>query len=186
MARIPYPDIDALEPETRDFMKRIDPMVNVFHMMAHAQTAVRPFMRFGNSLLFKTKLDPVLRELVILRVGQQTGAHYEVHQHRIVARNAGAPEEKIEAALADREAPVFSEVEKLALCCVDEVIAGLRARPETLDALRRHLDDRELCELLLTIGFYQMIAVFLENLEIELEEPGRLDDPLKRAKPAGG
>ena len=42
MARIPYPNLDDLDPEVGAFMKRIDPMINVFHMMAHAETAVRP------------------------------------------------------------------------------------------------------------------------------------------------
>ena len=57
MARIPYPDFDALDPEVAAFMRRIDPMINVFHMMAHAETAVRPFMRLGNALLFKGALS---------------------------------------------------------------------------------------------------------------------------------
>ena len=74
MARIPYPNLDDLDPEVGAFMKRIDPMINVFHMMSHAETAIRPFMRLGNALLFKGALDDVIREIVILRVGHVTGS----------------------------------------------------------------------------------------------------------------
>ncbi|MEQ9124106.1 MAG: carboxymuconolactone decarboxylase family protein, partial [Alphaproteobacteria bacterium] len=107
MARIPYPDLDALDPEVGAFMRRIDPMINVFHMMAHAETAVRPFMRLGNALLFKGALDPVLREIVILRVGHVTGTTYEVHQHRIVGRGCGMTEAQIDAVAEGAAAPVF-------------------------------------------------------------------------------
>lgn len=185
MARIPYPDLDALDPEVGAFMKRIDPMVNVFHMMAHAQQSVRPFMRFGNALLFKTELDPILRELVILRVGHVTGAHYEVHQHRIIARKVGTPQDKIDAVPDGPDAPVFSEAERAALKLTDEVLANVRASDETFEACRKHFDARQLSELLLLIGFYQMLAGFLVNLEVELEPEGVIEDPLKpAAKPS--
>ena len=40
------------------------------------------------------------------------------------------------------------------------------------DALAKRLSHREMSELLLTIGFYMLVSRFLENLEIDIEEPG--------------
>jgi hypothetical protein len=48
--------------------------------MAHAQTAFRPWLRFAGALLADLGLDPALRELAILRVGQ-LAAQYEWVQH---------------------------------------------------------------------------------------------------------
>ena len=184
MARIPYPDLDALDPEVGAFMRRIDPMINVFHMMSHAETAVRPFMRLGNALLFKGALDPVLREIVILRVGHVTGSTYEVHQHRIVGRDCGMTEAQIVAVPVGAESPVFDAKQKLAIRVTDEVLANVRMSPETFAEAEAAFSHRELVELLVVVGFYNMIAGLLENLEVEIEPDGLVDNPLKQAKPA--
>ncbi len=182
MARIPYPDLDQLDPEVGAFMRRIDPMINVFHMMAHAQTAIRPFMRLGNALLFKGDLDDVLREIVILRVGHVTGSTYEVHQHRIVGRNCGMTEAQIDAVPEGAASDVFDDRQKLAIRVTDEVLANVRMSAATFEAAEAAFSPRELTELLLTIGFYNMIAGLLENLQVEIEPEGLVENPLKQAK----
>lgn len=184
MARIPYPDLDTLDPQVGAFMQRIDPMINVFHMLAHAQTAVRPFMQLGNALLFKGELDAVLREIVILRVGHVTGSTYEVHQHKIVGRDCGMTEAQIEAVPEGAASPVFDARQKLALRVTDEVLANVRMQDATFKEAAETFSHRELTELLLVIGFYAMIAGFLENMQIEIEPEGTVKNPLKRAKPA--
>ena len=184
MARAPYPDIEALPEDLRAFVGRFDPLMNVFHMMAHAGPALPHFMRLGNALLFKGRLDPALREIAILRVGHLLGASYEVHQHRIVARQVGMDEACI-AAVADGEnADLFSEVENLAIRFTDEVVAGTRASDATWTALGAHLDHGEMAELTLAVGFYWMVSAFLENFEVEIEPEGTVEDPMKRPKPA--
>ncbi|MCG8544336.1 MAG: carboxymuconolactone decarboxylase family protein, partial [Alphaproteobacteria bacterium] len=115
MARIPYPDLDALPDDVRSFVDRIHPMLNVYRMLPHAETSVYGFMKFGNALLFKAALDPVLRELVILRVGYLSGSDYEVHQHLRVAAHVGVSDEKIEAVAATPGAAVFSDLERAVL-----------------------------------------------------------------------
>lgn len=183
MPRIPYPNLDDLDPDVGAFMKRIDPMINVFHMMSHAETAIRPFMRLGNALLFKGALDDVLREIVILRVGHVTGSTYEVHQHRIVGRNCGMTDEQIDAVALGAEAGIFDSRQKLAIRMVDEVIADVRMSDTTFSDAVSTFNSREITEILIVIGFYNMIAGVLENLQVEIEPPGLVDNPLKRAKP---
>ena len=76
MARIPYPDIESLPDDVRSFYDRLRPKINIYRMLPHAETSLYGFMKLGNALLFKAKLDPVLRELVILRVGYLSDATY--------------------------------------------------------------------------------------------------------------
>ena len=47
--------------------------LNIFRMMAHAETNMIPAMRFANSILHKQKLSHVNRELLILQVRQARG-----------------------------------------------------------------------------------------------------------------
>lgn len=175
MARIPYPDLDALPEEVRSFAARIRPMLNVYRMLPHAETSLYGFMKLGNALLFKADLDPVLRELVILRVGHLSEADYEVHQHRVVARHVGVPDAKIAGVKKGPEAPVFTELERAVLRFTDEVVRDVKASDATFEAVAARLSHRALAELLMTIGFYMMVCRFLENLEIEIEAPGAVD-----------
>ena len=69
MARIPYPDPATLLPETQETLAKIgDPPMNIFRMLAGTEGLLQAFTRFGNHLLYRSELDPVLRELAILRV----------------------------------------------------------------------------------------------------------------------
>ncbi|HEX9259274.1 MAG TPA: carboxymuconolactone decarboxylase family protein, partial [Acidimicrobiales bacterium] len=94
MARIPYPDPATLLPETVEVLAKVgDPPLNIFRMLAGGEGLLRAFMRFGNHLLARTRVDPVLREIAILRVGVLSGAAYEVYQHERIGRDLGMGEE---------------------------------------------------------------------------------------------
>lgn len=175
MARIPYPDLDALPEDVRSFVGRIRPMLNIYRMLPHAETSLYGFMKLGNALLFKADLDPLLRELVILRVGYLSDADYEIHQHLVVARHVGVPDDKIAGTKEGPDAPVFTALERAVLRFTDEVVRDVKASDAAYEAVATHLSHRELAELLLTIGFYMMVSRFLENLEVEIEAPGAVD-----------
>lgn len=186
MARIPYPDLDALPEDVRSFVGRIHPMLNIYRMLPHAETSVYGFMKFGNALLFKAALDPILRELVILRVGYLSEAQYEIHQHLHVARHVGVSDEKIEAVATAPDAAVFTELERAVLRFTDEVVHDVKASDEAYEAVAAHLPPRELSELVMTIGFYMLVCRFLENFEVELETPGAIDPTENLPPKAGG
>lgn len=169
MARIPYPDPATLPEEVATLLGKSAPL-NVFRMMAHAPTAIGPFMRFGNALLLKGELDPLLREMAILRVGHLSGAAYEVQQHERIARQLAMPAEKIAALAQGPAAPVFDAVERAVLVFTDDVVAHVKAGPAAWDGVRAHLSDREVLELTLSIGFYMMVSRVLETFGVDLED----------------
>ncbi len=185
MARAPYPEFETLSEDLQAFVERFDPLMNVFHMMAHTGPALPHFMRLGNAILFKGRLDPVLREIAILRVGHLLGASYEVHQHRIVARNIGMDEARIAAVEHGEDDSVFSDLENLVIRFTDEVVASVRASDATWNALSARLDTGQMAELTIAVGFYSMVSVFLENFEVEIEPEGVVEDPMKRPRKAG-
>ena len=96
MARLPYPDRATLLPETQDMLGKLPPL-NIFRMMAGGEGLLAVFVRLGNHLLFKAKLDPVLREIAIIRVGVLSKARYEVFQHERIARGLGMTDALIAA-----------------------------------------------------------------------------------------
>lgn len=178
MARIPYPDFSQMPEDVQDLAARINPMLNVFHMLAYAESAYYGFMKFGNALLLKSALDPVLREIMILRVGYLSGATYEIHQHEKIARHVGMSDEKIAALPEGENADVFDDLENLVIRFTDEIVHGVKAKDETFEALAAKFDLRQLNEAVLTVGFYMMVCRYLENFEIELEDEGDVDPTL--------
>jgi 4-carboxymuconolactone decarboxylase len=141
--------------------------------MANAETAFRPWLRWGATLLEELELDPLLRELAILRVARLTPhAEYEWVQHVPIARAVGATEDQV-AALErdDAEAPCFSEAERAVLRFTTEVVEGARASDEAMNKLRTMLSPGEIVELLMVIGQYMMVARVMATTHMELDEP---------------
>ena len=174
MARIPYIDPEQAPEPIREVFE-VAPPLNIFKTLAHAETAFRPFMRFGGAILTRLELDPVLRELAILQVARQCEAEYEWVQHVAIGQSVGITDEQI-AALegGDVEADVFDGAQRALLIFTRAVVAGPRVTDQTFASLKQHLSDREVVELLMTIGEYWMLARVMTVLGVDVEPPAGL------------
>ena len=179
MARIPYVDVASL-PAPLQAILAARPPLNIFRMLPHAVTAAPGFFALGRALLTESELDPVWREMVIIRVGILSHADYEVHQHKQVARSVGMPEDKIAAIEAGADAAAFDEMEKALLRFTDAVVRDVKASETDFTQVAKQLSHRALCELLLVIGFYMMVSRFLENLEVDIESADLLSKGVSR------
>ena len=168
MARIPYFDIDHAQGRAKKAYEKL-PKLNIFRMLGHSGELLDGFHRLGSQILYFTKLDPVLREIAIIRVGVLSKATYEVHQHERIGRQLGMSDEKIAAIHEGPDAAAFSALEKQIMRYTDDVVANVRAGDDTFGPLARHLSYKEMQELTLTIGFYMMVSRFLETFDVEIE-----------------
>lgn len=171
MPRIPYFDLQQAPSAITDLLQSRPPL-NIYRMIAHATTVAPGFLRLGGALLREAELDAGLRELAILRVGVLSRASYEVHQHKRIARRVGLSEEKIEALAQGPDAAVYAPLEKLVLRFTDDVVRNVKADEVLFKELLTQLGNRQIMELVLTIGFYMMVCRVLENFEVEIEPPG--------------
>ncbi len=171
MPRIPYYEVENATGKHAEFLGKLQPHLNIYRMLANSEAGLKGFVRMGNALLYRCELDPVLRELAILRVGRLSRAAYEVFQHERIAREAGMAEEKI-AALRDATAgaPAFNDTEKAVLRFTDDVVRNVRASDKNLKAVHAFLSPGAVVELTLTIGYYMMVCRFLETTGVEGEE----------------
>ncbi|HEY6982205.1 carboxymuconolactone decarboxylase family protein [Reyranella sp.] len=171
MSRIPYYEVENAAGRHAEFLGKLGTQLNIYRMLAHSENGLKGFARMGNTLLHRCELDPVLRELAILRVGRLSRAAYEVFLHERIAREVGVADEKI-AALRDAtiESPVFSDHEKAVLRFTDEVVRNVRASDKALKAVEVFLSRGALVELTLAIGYYMMVCRFLETTGVDGEE----------------
>jgi 4-carboxymuconolactone decarboxylase len=169
VARLPYAELDRAPEAVRALVAALPPL-NIFRMLAHAETLLHGFTQLGTAILGRALLDPRLRELAILRVAARSPAAYEWQQHVPIARACGVSDDEIAALeLDDAEAGCFEERARALLRLTDDLLAGPRASDATLAAMRRAFSDREVCEAILTIGYYMLVARFLETTGVDLE-----------------
>jgi 4-carboxymuconolactone decarboxylase len=162
MARVPY--APSSNPGS-------DHPLNLFRMLAHSPPVMTGFAKLGGALLQDCALPPQLRELAIVRVGLLAGASYEVEKHTAIARAVGISDTELQALRPGESQEALSDTGRAVIELTDELFGGVRARDEVLDRVRRHLDDRQLVELVVTIGYYGLVCRVLETLGVDRESP---------------
>ena len=172
MARLPYVESATAPEQVRELLERLPVKLNVFRMMAHAETDFRPLVGLGTTILGRQKLSAKLRELAILRVAALSPARYEWVQHVPIAQATGASAAQV-AALerGDIAADAFDPLEQAVLRFTTEVVRDVRASEATFAELARRLSAQEVVELIITVGYYMMIARLLETTAVDLDPP---------------
>jgi alkylhydroperoxidase family enzyme len=169
VARLPHLSLDDATPEVAAALAA-GPQLGVFSLMAHAQSAFRPWLRWGAALLTELELDPVLRELAILRVAAMTpGADYEWDQHEPIARGVGVTEAQIAGA---RTGAGLEGDAALVVRFTEQVVRDVKPTDEVWTAAAARFTPRELVELLQVIGQYMMLARIMATVEIDPDGPG--------------
>ena len=74
MARIPYYEVEKATGKHAEFLGKLGTHMNIYRMLANSENGLKGFIRMGNALLYRCELDPVLRELAIMRVGRLSRA----------------------------------------------------------------------------------------------------------------
>lgn len=173
MARVPYVDLSQAPPEYTELLGQRPPL-NLYRMLPHAGPAAVGFLKLGGALLRQNELDARLREIAILRVGLLSGASYEVHQHRRVARHVGLADDKVAALEPGADLSALDEQERFVLAFTDQLFHHVKADDAMFAQALDRFGPRQLSELVLTVGFYMMVSRFLENFEVDIEPPGTI------------
>ena len=143
--------------------------LNLFSTMAHHPKMLKRFLAFGGFFLNRGLLPPREREIVILRVGRNTGSVYEFGQHTVIGRNCDLTDAEIKALMDDVDAFGWSSRDRRLIAMTDEICANDCVSDPTWKELRADWADAELCELVLLVGVYRMVAGFLNTMGVELD-----------------
>jgi 4-carboxymuconolactone decarboxylase len=172
MARIPYFDPAQATGKVKQQFDAL-PDLNIFRMLAHSGDLMDGFSRFGGYLLNKTELDPVLREIAIIRVGVLSGATYEAHQHRRIGRRIGMSDALIAGIDEGPASAAFTPLQRQVMEFTDDLVKNVRASDATFDPLAKALGYKQIQELTITIGYYMLVSRFLETFDVEIETPDK-------------
>ena len=143
--------------------------LNLFGTMAHHPKMLKRFLAFGGFFLNRGVLPAREREIVILRVGRNTGSVYEFGQHTVIGRDSGVTDTEIRALADESGAHEWSDRDRGLIAMTDEICANDCVSEPTWQELRAGWSDAELCELVLLVGVYRMVAGFLNTMGVELD-----------------
>jgi AhpD family alkylhydroperoxidase len=170
MPLIPYADIENAPERLQKDFDSLFIKANVFRMWANAPSLFHTGIRMGNSILNKQALPADLRELVILAAARLDGGNYEWAQHVAIGLKAGCTKEQIAALEALRfDDAVFDTRAAAMLKLVREAVQNTKAEKATVTAAMKFFSTQEIVEILLTAGFYTMLARMTETLDVELD-----------------
>lgn len=174
-AQVPLVERDQVQPEARSAYDHVaevrgNTMGNVFKALANSPIGLEKVAAVGEFIRGHSVLDPVMRELVILTVAAQTRCAYEwTHHHHWIKRNLSVTPDVLAVAgtpaLEQQPDPLGSAIRYARI-----VAAGEHADHETMDTLKKALGEQGLVELTITIGYYLLLARFINTMHVPIED----------------
>lgn len=161
IAPLPYDEWDTDALSVLAPGRKLPPS-NVLGFLAQHPDLARAFLTFNKHLLFESTLPPATRELAILRVAWRRRCRYEWAQHVLIAKRAGVTEEQIAQSRAEATTALAQ--------AVDELDMDSRLSDRTYAELAADLDDRQLMDLVFTVGTYGLLAMAFNTFEVELDD----------------
>jgi alkylhydroperoxidase family enzyme len=144
--------------------------LNALGTLARYPALTRAFHTFNGHVQFATTLSLRQRELLVLRVAAVRQAEYEWAQHVVQAGDAGLEDDEIARVAEGPDAPGWSPLERAMLRAVDELVADAEIGDATWKALTDELDDRQLMDLVFTVGSYEVLAMAFKSFRIEMDD----------------
>ncbi|HEU4727092.1 MAG TPA: carboxymuconolactone decarboxylase family protein [Kofleriaceae bacterium] len=146
------------------------PDAHLFSTLARQRGLFRGWLVFASRLMPGGRLSRYETELAILRVAHLRGCDYEYRHHVRLGRRVGIDDAILADIAAGPGAPGWSERHRALLAGIDALVATKTLDDPTWAALRAHYDERELIELCLLVGHYEMLATTISALRIAPDE----------------
>jgi alkylhydroperoxidase family enzyme len=165
-------DDRALPGDVRERLEALPP-ISIYRMLAIVPGALIPWTDLVGAL-YECELEPRFREIAICRQARTARAPYELHQHRVIARNNGVSVSELDAVLSEPVVTSLDDNANLVCRAADELETSATLSNETQERLYSVLGHRQATELVLIISFYCAVARFTNATRAQIEP----DNPL--------
>jgi 4-carboxymuconolactone decarboxylase len=145
-------------------------LINVYKLLLHTPPLAGCWLDLISAARYQTELDGRLREIVIVRVGYLNRTTYVVKQHvpQLTAPE-GLTKQECDALADWRDSKFFSARERAALAYADAMTRDVAVPDSVFEALRPHFNERQIVELTVLIGTYNMHTRVFMALQIDPE-----------------
>jgi alkylhydroperoxidase family enzyme len=147
------------------------PKLNVPLTLAHHLELAEAFQPFGGHLLLHSSLPKRTYELVTLRTAWLSHSPYEWARHEPAGRRAGLTDAQIDGIKAGPDAAVWTDpLDRALLRAVDQLKRDSDIDDELWAILVEHFDNKQIMDLIMTIGMYAMLAMLLNAARVQMED----------------
>lgn len=130
----------------------------------------RRIVGLGGLFRFRTQVDRRQIELAILMTGAHWQAQFEWYAHAPMAREAGLPDEVIDA-IKSKAVPRFeNELDEAAFQLVSELLEKRKLSEATYKHAVGIFGEQGVAELVNVAGYYTMVCMTLNTFDVSLPE----------------
>lgn len=143
---------------------------NIFATAVRSPDMFDAWNHFGMYILRGSTLPPRDRELLILRTAWVLQCEYEFAQHNQVGKSVGLTSEEIRRITAGPDSPGWDDFEAALLRAADELHSDSAISDATWNTLAHRYSEKQLFDLIMTVGQYTMAAMLMKTLRIQLDD----------------
>ncbi len=149
-------------------------LLNIYRIMLHSPALAGGWFELNQAVRFNTEIDGQSRELAVMRVAILNGVDYIVQAHGpTYALMEGLTAGQVDALTEWSASGLFSDQQRALLSYVDAMTRQIDVPDEVFEAMRTHYNERQIVELTILIGAYNMLTRVLKALEIDPEPPAK-------------
>jgi 4-carboxymuconolactone decarboxylase len=143
-------------------------VINVYKLLLHSAGLAEVWLDLINAVRWKVELDGRLREIAIIRVGYLNRCDYVVKQHvPLHSQPEGLSQQECDALADWQPTRFFSARERAALAYADAMTRDIEVPEAVFAELRRHFSERQVVELTVLVGTYNMHTRMCQALKID-------------------
>lgn len=177
----PRPTKPRIEPVTSEHatdvqkqllkgLERSGRIWNVFATIVNHPVLARDWLTFATYVLRDNTLPPREREVLILRIGWLCQSEYEWAQHVRIGKRAGLSDDDIRRISEGPTAEGLNEGDRLLLQATDELHEDACLSEPTWQKLAKVYDQRQMMDLVFTVGQYHLVSMALNSFGVQLDE----------------
>ncbi len=148
--------------------------LNVTKMLAGTGSCFPAVVALVKALFQADDIDAKLREVITLRAATLLNAPYEWQQNEKMALNTGLSTGEIDAVASDGPVQGLGPDYTLACAATDELVRGGTLTDETLSNLLNRYGQIGTRKLILAIGYFTLLAIFLNGCRVPLETSDKI------------
>lgn len=145
-------------------------ILNVLATIGRHPKLFERFIPFAMYVLQEQTLPARDREMLILRIGWLCQAKYEFGHHTLSGKQVGLNEEEILRITRGPDDPGWSDFDAALISAADELYHDAIISDATWNTLSKRYDEKQLLDVVFTVGQYNLVSWVLNSLGVQLDE----------------
>jgi len=176
MARVPLIE-ESAHPEIAETIAKIKGarggrLINIYRLMLHSPALANAWFELNQAVRYGTEVNGQSRELSVIRVALLNDVEYVQRAHGpAYALKEGLTPDQVEALADWQDSKLFNAQQRALLAYTDAMTRDIEVPDDVFNDARKHFSERQMVELTMLIGAYNMLTRFIKALKVDPEPP---------------